>query len=106
MDASQLYEFDVNGSPLLPAPLRHYPQACPRWPHPRAARRCQTDADGRPAPRPPGVIVIKNMLEPGLVDEMNSLLDADTAAQAPGCASTLISVIPPLHAVLPRRHRP
>ena len=86
MDTAQLYEFDVNGAyrpsydpgraykqPSLPSSLlldelsgcSHAPFLFPR----------------------PGFIVIKNMVDPGTVDEMNALLDADTAAQLPGYAA-------------------
>ena len=34
-----------------------------------------------------GFIVIKNMIDAQTIDEMNSLLDADTAAQVSGCAT-------------------
>eukprot|EP01046_Picozoa_sp_COSAG06_P073466 COSAG06_NODE_21983_length_738_cov_1.970266_2_plen_57_part_00 len=30
------------------------------------------------------MIVIKNMIEPAVIDKMNTLLDADTAAEASG----------------------
>ena len=83
MDTAQLYEFDVNGA-YRPSydPGRAY-KLQPSLP----AALNSPDAPMPPFFSLPGFIVIKNMVDPGTVDEMNALLDADTAAQLPGYAA-------------------
>ena len=54
---------------------------------PRCCSDQRSGCSHAPSLFPPGFIVIKNMVDPGTVDEMNALLDADTAAQLPGYAA-------------------
>jgi hypothetical protein len=94
MDTAQLYEFDVNGAhPSRAAPLfalvLRFVSSCPGVDWFRAAQRRGAACFCLPASVcitgcHAGVIVIKNMIEPAVIDKMNTLLDADTAAEASG----------------------